>query len=176
MTSMNHYTGLTLLKARLDDMPSIARIITSSSEWYRPFVAEKDMDQHDVDEKWQRENFKKREFWLGKNSKGETVGTVSLQFFDQTAYLGYVYLHADHTGKGHGKKLLLHAKQEAIESGMKELILIAHPKAKWAMKAYLRFGFRVIAKEKEKILEYKDGLLGPYYEEGFHLLKYTLEP
>lgn len=166
--------SLNIQRAQRSDMKSIAQIVKSSAEWYRPFVDEKDMAEHDVDQSWQEKNYQKREFWLGTNSKGESIGTVSLQYFGDTAYLGYVYLHADHTGKGYGKILLNHAKKTAKEKGIKKLILIAHPEAKWAVKAYIRYGFEVIAQKKQDVLAFKDGLLKPYYEEGFHLYRLPL--
>lgn len=169
MSPQIKHQPLIIKKAEKSDMPSIAQIVKSSAEWYRPFVDEKDMQEHDVNKDWQERNFRQREFWVGKNDRGQSIGTVSLQYFGDTAYLGYVYLHAEHTGKGYGKILLNHAKKTAREKGSKKLILIAHPKAQWAVKAYLRYGFEVMAKKKQDVLSFKDGLLKPYYEEGFHL-------
>lgn len=176
---MSHGTKRTskliIQRAKREDMKAIAKIVSSSAEWYRPIVDEKDMAEHDVDEKWQEINFKRREFWVGKSSERETVGTVSLQYFGECAYLGYVYLHADHTGKGYGKTLLEHARERAKEQGMDQMVLIAHPQAKWATKAYERFGFQRIAKQKEDVLSWNKGVLKPYYEEGFHLYAYDLK-
>jgi ribosomal protein S18 acetylase RimI-like enzyme len=167
-------TKLQIMRANTQDMSNIAEIIRSSADWYRPFVAEKDMSEHDVDKKWEIENYKKREFWVGKNGNEETVGTVSLQYFNDTAYLGYVYLHADHTGRGYGKVLLDHAKQRAIEKNMEQMVLIAHPEADWAIKAYKRYGFKILFKNRADVLSWKNGLLKPYYEEGFYLFHYDL--
>lgn len=167
-------TKLQLRRAQPTDMPIIAEIIRSSAQWYRPFVHEKDMTEHDVDKKWEIENYKKREFWVGKDSVDKTVGTVSLQYFQETAYLGYVYLHSEQTGRGYGKILLDHAKEQAIKNGMKEMILIAHPKADWATKAYRRYGFNILLKNRDDVLSWKNGLLRPYYEEGFYLFHYDL--
>lgn len=174
MSLNNKHQPLIIQRAQRGDMKDIAQIVKSSAEWYRPFVEEKDMGEHDVDQNWQERNYQQREFWLGTNDLGESIGTVSLQYFGDTAYLGYVYLHADHTGKGYGKVLLNHAKKTAKEKGIKKLILIAHPEAEWAVKAYLRYGFEIIAKKKQDVLAFKDGLLKPYYEEGFHLFRMPL--
>jgi RimJ/RimL family protein N-acetyltransferase len=167
-------TQLKISRAQSADMTNIAKIIRSSADWYRPFVDEKDMTEHDVDKQWEVDNFKKREFWVGKNGTDQTVGTVSLQYFNDTAYLGYVYLHAQHTGRGYGKILLDHAKARATEKGMEQMILIAHPEAKWAIKAYQRYGFKILHKKRDDVLSWKNGLLKPYYEEGFYLFHYDL--
>ncbi|EQC51752.1 GNAT family N-acetyltransferase, partial [Bacteriovorax sp. DB6_IX] len=90
-------------KASMNDMGRVAEIIRSSASWYEPFLAEKDYDQHYVDEKWAEDNFKKRNFFVGKKDDGKIVGTVTTQYFGKDTYLGYVYLDAEETGKGFGK-------------------------------------------------------------------------
>lgn len=168
----NHY--LDIKPATRKDMDTIATFIRSSAEWYEPFLAEKDLDEHYVDDKWKEENYKKRDFYIGKTQKEEDVGTISLQFFDDVTYLGYIYLHTDHVGKGFGHKLMDHAREVSKNKGQKEMVLIAHPEAKWAVKAYEKYGFERIHTDKEKIINWKDGLLETYYEEGFHLYRYPL--
>lgn len=160
-------------RASMIDMPKVANIIRSSAEWYEPFVDEKDLDQHYVDEKWQRENYQKREFYLGQKDS-EPLGTISMQFFGETTYLGYIYLNTKHVGKGIGRKLIDFARKKSKQREQKEMVLIAHPEAKWATRAYKKYGFECKFKEKDKILAWKNGLLKPYYEEGFHLYHYSL--
>lgn len=172
--SHSHKETLNINRAEQTDMPRIAQIIRSSAEWYRPFVADKDMAEHLVDENWQKKNFKKRDFWIGANPQGQKVGTVSLQYFGESAYLGYVYLDAQHTGKGHGKRLLDHAKQIAQENGMRQMVLLAHPKASWAISAYKKYGFVCLESDKAKILSWNQSSLKSYYEEGFHLYAFDL--
>lgn len=162
-----------IVRAQFNDMPQVAGLIRSSAEWYKPFVAPQDLDQHYVDEKWQRENFHKRDFYLGQQ-QSEPVGTISLQYFKETTYLGYIYLSTKHVGKGIGRKLMDFAKNKSTERGQKQMVLIAHPKAQWAIRAYEKYGFKKKFTEKEKILAWKDGLMKPYYEEGFHLYEYAL--
>tara|TARA_R110000868_G_scaffold72133_4_gene210398 strand:- start:8666 stop:9181 length:516 start_codon:yes stop_codon:yes gene_type:complete len=167
--------SLLMRRATFSDMPAIANIISSSAEWYRPFVSSEDMKEHRVDEKWQKLNFPRRDFWIGELSTKQAVGTVSLQYFERAAYLGYLYLDTNHTGKGYGKLLLEHAKALARENGMRHLVLLAHPKAHWAISAYTKYGFSCIEKDKEKILAWNNSSLKPYYEDGFHLYQYNLE-
>ncbi|MEC7275333.1 MAG: GNAT family N-acetyltransferase [Peredibacter sp.] len=166
--------ALEIKPATRKDMDTIAQFIRSSARWYEPFLDEKDLDEHYVDDTWKEENFKKRDFYIGKTPKEEDVGTISLQFFDDVTYLGYIYLHTDHVGKGFGHKLIDHAKEVSKDKGQKEMVLIAHPEAKWAVKAYEKYGFERYMTEKEKIINWKDGLLESYYEEGFHLYRYPL--
>ncbi len=165
---------LKIKPASQKDMDTIAEFIRSSATWYEPFLEEKDLKEHYVDDEWKEENYKKRDFYIGKTENEESVGTISLQFFDDVTYLGYIYLHTDHVGKGFGHKLMDHAKDVSLENGQKEMVLIAHPKAQWAIKAYEKYGFERYLTDREKIVSWKDGLLETYYEEGFHLYRYPL--
>ena len=90
------------------------------------------------------------------------------------AYVGYIYVYDHQTGKGFGPQLLNHARNIATREGKRGLILIAHPKATWATRAYIRFGFERIATTREQVLEWRDGWLKPYYEEGFELYQYLV--
>jgi GNAT superfamily N-acetyltransferase len=162
-------------RANYRDMHKIADIIRSSASWYEPFLEEKDMKEHDVGPEWIKENFEKRHFYLAETpDEKKEVGTVSMQFFGKQTYLGYVYLKADETGKGYGKKLIEFAKEHSKDRGQESMILIAHPEATWATRAYKKFGFKKKCEKREEVLSYKDGLLEPYYEEGFHLYEYQL--
>lgn len=140
---------------------------------YAPLVDPEDMDQHDVEDSWFKENLRKREF-LVLEFEGEVAGVLTLQDTGEHLYLGYVYLHVDFTGRGLGKVLLHRAWDEAQRRGKRGMVLIAHPDATWAVKAYERYGFQCIAADREHVLAWNDGWLAPYYEEGFHLFAYEL--
>jgi len=58
--------------------------------------------------------------------------------------------------------------------GKRGMVLIAHPKATWATRAYVRFGFECIATTRTQVLEWRAGWLKPYYEEGFGLYQYLV--
>lgn len=165
---------LEIKKANRNDMRTIAEFIRSSASWYEPFLAEKDLKEHYVDESWMEKNYKKRDFYLGVNNEGKEVGTISMQYFEDYTYLGYIYLDSSEVGKGHGKELIDFAKLKSSKNGQKSMVLIAHPEAKWATKAYEKYGFKKKATNKDEILKFNNGFLGPYYEEGFHLYEYTL--
>jgi len=171
-TNITHQ--LEIKPADLNDMTIIANFIRSSAEWYEPFLDEKDLDQHYVDESWINENYKKRDFYIGKTDQNEGVGTISLQFFEDVTYLGYIYLHAKHVGKGFGHRLIRHAEEISKNKGQKGMVLIAHPEAKWAVKAYEKYGFKKLMTDKKDITNWKNGLLKSYYEEGFHLYHFDL--
>lgn len=161
-------------RATIEQMPKVAEIVSSSASWYQPFVTEKDMAEHTVGKEWIDKNFKKRDFYLGVDKEGNEVGTISMQFFGEETYLGYIYLDTKFVGKGYGHALMSFAEEVSKERGQDSLILIAHPEATWATKAYKKFGFKKIKENKEEILKYKDGILKTYYEDGFHLYKYKL--
>ncbi|MFT6142550.1 MAG: ribosomal protein S18 acetylase RimI-like enzyme [Myxococcota bacterium] len=164
--------ALRIRRAQLDDMTHVVNILRSSASWYKPFVDSEDMDQHEVGPAWARENFEKRDFFVGELDD-EVVGTVTLQDAGRDAYVGYVYLHADHTGKGLGRELLDHARDESARRGHEGMVLIAHPKADWATRAYERYGFKRIAESKRDVLAWNNQYMKPFYEEGFHLFRYA---
>ncbi len=165
---------LEIKRATEADKPHVMSFINSSTEWYRSIIDEKDLSEHQVSPEWAETNFKRREFYVGW-SEGKPVGTVSLQFFGDYTYLGYVYVDTDQVGKGFGKKLLQFAAEESKRRGMKGMALIAHPRATWAIKAYQKFGFRLELRDKEDVLSWNDGCLEPYYEEFFMLFLYEFE-
>ena len=45
----------------------------------------------------------------------------------------------------------------------KEIVLLVHKKAKWAINFYLKNDFEIFRKSKEKIQDYKNGILNKYY-------------
>lgn len=166
--------GLAIQPATWDHAPAVIEIIRSSASWYEELVEPEDMDEHLVDEAWARRNFRRRDFHVGLVD-GEVVGTISLQSVHQRhLYLGYVYLHVDHVGNGFGADLLDFAREEGERLGLEGLVLIAHPDAEWACRAYRKYGFEVIAESRDEVLRWEDGWLAPYYEEGFHLFRYRL--
>ena len=156
-------------------MSLVCDFIESSSTWYEKFVEEKDMSEHRPGKAWIDKNFKRRDFYIGYQGE-EPVGTISYQdLTDEYAYLGYIYLDVDHVGKGFGKGLIDHAKSIAEEKDKRGMVLIAHPEARWATKAYEKYGFERIARSRQNVLSWQNGALEPYYEEGFELYRYKLK-
>lgn len=166
--------GLAIEPAEWSDMAEVVEIIRSSADWYEDIVEPEDLDEHAVDLEWARENFPHRDFYVGR-VEDDVAGTVTLQDVSEDhVYLGYVYLHTDYTGQGLGKDLLNFARDEARRRGRKFMVLLAHPEAEWACRAYEKYGFEVIARDREDVLAWQDGWLESYYEEGFHLYRYRL--
>jgi len=156
------------------ELPSIVSILRSTADWYEPFVAEEDLKtQHLVNLDWARENFKKREFYSAV-VEGEVVGLLTVQDCGDHLYLGYVYVHRDHVGKRIGGRLLDFAAEQARIRRKQGMVLIAHPEAKWAIRAYEKYGFDCIAGCDDEVLAWNDGWLEPYHEAGFTLWRYEL--
>jgi ribosomal protein S18 acetylase RimI-like enzyme len=157
------------------DLPAVVAILRSTTDWYRPFVEPADLEsQHNVDLAWAVENFERREFWSAVVGD-EVVGLITLQDAGSCLYLGYVYVHRDHVGKRIGRRLLDHAAAEVERRDKDGMVLIAHPEAAWAVKAYEKFGFECVAKDDDTVCEWNDGWLEPYHEQGFHLWQWTPE-
>ncbi|WP_108649394.1 GNAT family N-acetyltransferase [Dongshaea marina] len=132
------------------------------------------MQEHDVGADWITKNFERRDFYLATDTDDNEVGFFSIQHFGKLSYLGYVYLDVKYVGRGFGHELLKFARSKALELGQQSMILLCHPKADWALKAYAKFGFRKILEQSDAITRYRDGILKEYYEEGFHLFEYPL--
>ncbi|MCR9092982.1 MAG: GNAT family N-acetyltransferase [bacterium] len=166
---------MTVRRATRAEMPIAADILRSTADWYRPFLEPEDMSEHDVGPEWIEENFDRRDFFLGW-SGGDPVGVLSTQEAGDWLYLGYVYVYEHETGRRFGPQLLDHAAECARRQGKRGLVLIAHPEATWATRAYTRFGFERIATKRDEVLDWHDGWLAPYYEEGFELYGLAVEP
>ncbi|PIQ28674.1 hypothetical protein COW36_12120 [bacterium (Candidatus Blackallbacteria) CG17_big_fil_post_rev_8_21_14_2_50_48_46] len=168
----SRYQPLQIKAARREDMPLVAQMIRASADWYAEFVDPEDLNEHYVDENWQTRNFIKRDFYLGYNEKNQPIGTLSLQYFNNYAYIGYLYLDTSEVGKGYGHTLMNFARRQALQKDMEGLCLIAHPEAVWAVKAYEKFGFECLHTEEKQILSWNQEALKGYYESGFHLYHY----
>ena len=160
-------------RAEWDDMDEISDFIRSSEAWYQAIIHEKDMGEHSIGADWAEKNFKRREFYVGV-ADGKKVGTISIQDFGRVLYLGYIYINTDYVGKGFGHQLMAFAEAEGKRRGKDAMVLIAHPKATWAVKAYRKFGFDLQLSHKADILNWEKGVLEDYYEEGFQLYSYDL--
>ena len=132
------------------------------------------MSEHDVDDEWARVNFERRDFYIG-GTDGTPIGTISVQYFGEWAYLGYIYLDIAHVGKGYGRRLIEFAEEVARGNGARGMCLIAHPDAIWARKAYLKYGFEIIERDRERVLAWNGACLEPYYEEGFELYAFDFD-
>lgn len=160
-------------RATLSDGHDITEVLRSSADWYQPLVSDDDLDQHDVSDVWFTRNFPKREFWALERD-GEVVGVLTVQDAGRALYLGYVYVHVDHVGRGLGRILLEHARRLGWQRGKQALVLLVHPDAEWAVRAYDKFGFEAHCTDRQQVLSWNGGWLRDYYEDGFHLYRYAL--
>ena len=156
------------------DMHLAIEAVRSSAHWYEPLVDETDMGEHHVDAAWARRNFQEREFYIGRTLSGVPVGILSLQDTGEYLYIGYLYLFTEHVGQGYGKRFLQYAEVEARLRDKKGLVLLSHPEADWACKAYEKYGFHRIAEGRDEVLAWNRGWLASYYEEGFDLYAYEV--
>ncbi len=166
---------MALRPSRRADLPAVVEIVSSTAAWYAPFVEPEDLaSQHDVDLAWAEENYAKREFWSA-TVDGEVIGVLTLQDAGDWLYLGYVYVHRDWVGRRIGRTLLDHAQQLAEARDKQGMVLIAHPEATWAVKAYEKYGFERVATSDTAVCAWNDGWLVPYHEAGFHLWRCTVD-
>ena len=166
---------ITMRVAQYPDMDLIAEMIRSTAHWYESIVETKEYPKHFPDEAWKTRNFQLRDFYVAETPEGP-VGAISLQYFDTYAYLGYCNLFEDACGEGNGEKMLAFAATLALLSQCDHLIMLCHPDADWAVKAIERFGFHQITNSKDEVLSFENGVMKPYYEEGFQLFQFNLQP
>lgn len=167
---------MTLRPTRRSELPDVVEILRSTAEWYAPFVTPEDLEsQHRVDLDWARDNFERREFWSALVD-GRVVGVLTLQDAGDWLYLGYVYVHREMVGRRIGRALLDHARSEVRRRRKRGMVLIAHPEAEWAVKAYRKYGFERVADSDDAVCAWNDGWLEPYHEEGFHLWRWRPVP
>lgn len=167
------HTEVTLRRTTVPELPAVVEILRSTLDWYAPFTDPQDLEEsHDVDLAWARENYDQREFWSAILDN-EVVGVLTIQDTGRFLYLGYVYVHEDHVGKRIGRRLLDHAARQVRKRGKDGMVLLAHPEATWAIKAYRKYGFACIADTDAGVEAWGDGWLAPYHETGFYLWQWT---
>lgn len=165
---------LKIQSASRKEMSIVSSMIRSSADWYAEFVAEEDMDEHYVGAQWEEKNFHQRDFYLGYNADGDAVGTLSLQYFGDYVYIGYLYLDTKYMGNGYGRRFLDFAQEKVRQHNKKGMYLIAHPEATWSVRAYTKYGFEREATRTDEILNWNEGCLKGYYEDGFDLYIYNV--
>ena len=157
-------------RASEDLMPIVCQILNNNYDLYKNIVAEQDLNEHNVGEKWAKRNFLRREFYLAR-AEGNFVGTASYQKIDRIAYIGYFYIDNNSQRKGFGKSLMGYMWMRAKTDNVNRILLFANSKADWALSFYKKLGFKIILTERDDIHNYNNGCLKDYYEEGSYLLE-----
>lgn len=92
--------------------------------------------------------------------EGERVGFLGVRpLREDILYLVALYIHAGHQQKGIGSAVMKSLCRKAEEQGCREILLLAHEKAEWAIRFYQRHDFVLVSADWEEISEYGDGLL-----------------
>ena len=82
---------------------------------------------------------------------------------ESTRYLIAFYLHSAYQRKGIGEQILNTLVNLLETDNYEEIVLLVHKKATWAINFYLKNDFEILGKSKEKIQDYKNGILNKYY-------------
>lgn len=103
------------------------------------------------------------------------VGFIGVKLLDKDIiYLVAIYLDQKYIGKKIGSKVIDLLTQKYYSSGITEILLMVHTKAKWAKSFYKHKGFINIATGEEDILAYKDGVVMYLYLLNTELYKLTI--
>lgn len=98
----------------------------------------------------------------------------AIQLDKDITYLVALYFHAEQQRKGYGKVALEILKEKNKSRGCKEIILLAHNEATWAVSFYLKNGFEVISYHEDEIRAYNNGILRSMYLPNTVLMKCCL--
>jgi len=73
-----------------------------------------------------------------------------------------LYLLPEHQRKGYGTKVLNMVVDSLSQKGIKEVILLVHQKAYWAINFYVKNGFRIITTNEDEIRTYANSTMERY--------------
>ncbi len=91
------------------------------------------------------------------------IGFLGLKILNKkTIYLVALYLIIDFQRRGYGNKIINDLIRLHKLRGIREVILLVHKEANWAVNFYIKNNFIVIADNKEDIKNYKNGILEKY--------------
>lgn len=89
--------------------------------------------------------------------EGERVGFVELQSIcTDLLYLVALYIHANHHRNGIGGAVLERICTDAVKDGYRQIVLLAHERAVWAIQFYELHGFTILVTGREMGSEYDD--------------------
>jgi putative acetyltransferase len=127
--------------ARPEDGPSIRDLVFSILKHYGlPTDAHTDAD---LDDLYGHSFSTGGDFRVLTTEQGEVVGTIGLKPIDKQAIeLRKMYLHIDHRGHHHGKRMLEWAITRSRELGFKRIALETAAVLKEAISLYTSHGFR----------------------------------
>ncbi|MEA2708312.1 MAG: hypothetical protein QOF78_913 [Phycisphaerales bacterium] len=141
---MSQGTGehVTLRPATNADAEAVRTLVFGVLGEYRlaPSPADTDADLFDIESSYHHRGGR---FDLLVVVPEKIIGTVGLFPMDaNTVELRKMYLHRDHRGQGHGRRLLEHAIAEAKRTGFRRITLETASVLKEAIALYQRYGFR----------------------------------
>lgn len=91
------------------------------------------------------------------------VGFIGYDEDSNKIFLVALYLDCSVQGMGLGRKVLELLKQNSQEQGKREIALLAHKDAKWAIGFYEKLGFNIMAVNEEDIVKYNMSIISKYY-------------
>ncbi len=165
-----------VIRASRTLMGEVKEIINSNFYLYKDIIVHpEDISEHQVDDTWVEKNFPMREFYLARD-QGEYVGTVSYQKLGTFAYIGYLFIKKGYHRQGYGKRLIQFLHMRLYQDSILDLRLFSNNKAKWAIDAYLKMGFTILASDETEICALDGGVMQPFYEANHMCLQKILPP
>jgi ribosomal protein S18 acetylase RimI-like enzyme len=94
---------------------------------------------------------------------GQPIGFVGLaSLTPEITYLAGLYLLPEYQRKGYGTKVINIVVDSLSQKGVKEVILLVHQKAYWAINFYVKNGFRIITSNEDEIRTYANSTMERY--------------
>lgn len=93
--------------------------------------------------------------WIAENPEGLPVGFAGVGPLNpDQAYMAALYLKPGHKRRGYGSEILARLEAHYEQAGFKELLLLVHARAPWALKFYQSQGYDTIATSKDAMIAY----------------------
>jgi ribosomal protein S18 acetylase RimI-like enzyme len=87
--------------------------------------------------------------------EGQPIGFVGLKdITEEIAYLPALYFPMEQQRKGQGRQTVNVITDMLEQRGIKEIVLLVHKDAHWAVNFYKNNGFEVITEDLEEIMKY----------------------
>lgn len=154
-----------VIEARVEDRAIIADICRDCNSQYEELFPGFLLEQANFLEKYTPKDY----YFKVIKVNEKIIGFLALKVLNKDSYyLAMLYFYKSEQKKGYGKQTL--KVLENLLTG-KNLYLLAHKDAYWALNFYKRNGFEVIATKEKDIVNYNNELMKNYYYKDTYLFK-----
>lgn len=144
---------IVIRRCRDGDFEAIRSIINSAAEAYKGVIPQDRWKEPYMTQEELREGMEAGITFWGYEDDDELVGVMGIQPVQDVTLIRHAYVRPDMQGRGIGGKLLTALSRQTI----RPLLVGTWADASWAIRFYVKQGFRLVSAEE------KDRLLGKYW-------------